>query len=61
MILVIGATGHGGRALVCSLASHGHDVVAMGVGTIKSLKFLTPIPNVSIGEVAIFVATASRT
>jgi NAD(P)H dehydrogenase (quinone) len=29
MILVTGATGHVGRAVVCRLASLGHDVVAM--------------------------------
>jgi NAD(P)H dehydrogenase (quinone) len=29
MILVTGATGHVGRAVACSLASRGHDVVAM--------------------------------
>jgi NAD(P)H dehydrogenase (quinone) len=29
MILVTGATGHAGRAVVCRLASLGHDVVAM--------------------------------
>jgi len=29
MILVTGATGHMGRAVVCRLASLGHDVVAM--------------------------------
>jgi NAD(P)H dehydrogenase (quinone) len=29
MILVTGATGHVGRAVVSSLASLGHDVVAM--------------------------------
>jgi uncharacterized protein YbjT (DUF2867 family) len=29
MILVTGATGHGGRAVVCRLASLGHDMVAM--------------------------------
>ena len=29
MIFVTGATGHTGRAVVCKLASPGHDVVAM--------------------------------
>ncbi len=29
MILVTGATGHVGRAVVCRLAPFGHDVVAM--------------------------------
>jgi NAD(P)H dehydrogenase (quinone) len=29
MILIAGATGHVGRAVVCRLASLGHDVVAM--------------------------------
>jgi NAD(P)H dehydrogenase (quinone) len=29
MILVTGATGHVGRAVVCRLASLGHDMVAM--------------------------------